>query len=75
MWYFKTRHGTVKIVPYQGRYHIIYNEDNLGSYISPQQAIDDAAGGYTSTPTNEVDLGDLGLPADIGEWQYSKVYF
>lgn len=75
MWYFETPYGTVKIVPYQGRFHIVFNEEDLGSYISPKQAVDDAAGGYTFMPSSGIDLGELGLPDCIEEWRYSKVHF
>lgn len=51
-----------------GRFHVIYDGQDLGSYISPEQAIDDAAGGHTFTPSDGTDLGALGLSDDIGDW-------
>lgn len=73
MWYYETRFGIVRIVPYQGRFHIIYDEESLGSYSTPEQAVDDAAGGHTFTPSNGIDLDEFGLPDCIQEWSYSKV--
>jgi len=75
MWYYKTSFGTVKIVPYQGYYHVILDDENLGSYSTPQQAVDDAAGGYTFTPSSGIDLDEIGLPEDLEDWSYSELYF
>lgn len=65
----QTRRGSVMIVPIQGRWCIVYDEENLGSYHSPMAAVDDAAGGHTFTPSNGVDLGNLGLSDDLGDWE------
>ncbi len=66
---YKTHRGIVKIVPTSGRFNIIYNDENLGSYHSAAAAADDASGGHTFSPSNGVDLGDLDIPGDIGEWE------
>ena len=69
-WRHPSRRGTVYVLPQQGgRWCIVYNEENLGSYHSPMAAIDDAAGGHTFSPSNGVDLGSLGLSDDIGDWE------
>lgn len=65
---YNTRRGVVKIVPASGRFQIIYDGENLGSYHSAAAAADDASGGHTFSPSNGVDLGDLDIPGDIGEW-------
>jgi hypothetical protein len=65
----QTRRGPVTIVPIQGRWCIVYDDENLGSYHSPMAAADDAAGGHTFTPSNGVDLGSLGLSDDLGDWE------
>ena len=64
-----SRLGPVYIVPNQGRWHIVFNEEDLGSYHSPQAAADDAAGGHTYTPSNGVDLDRLNLSDDLGDWE------
>lgn len=68
MWHYKTHKGTVSIVPKNGRYHVFYNGDSLGSYASPEQAADDASSGSTFSPRNGVNLGDLGIPSDLPDW-------
>ena len=67
-WQFQTRMGTVRIVPNDNRWVVLFGDENLGSYHSPSAAADDVAGGHTFTPSTGVDLGSLGIPDDIGEW-------
>lgn len=71
-WQFKTKAGPVSIVVLQGRYHVIFEEQSLGSYETPQQAADDASGGCTFMPSSGVDLGTLGIPDDLSEWAKLK---
>jgi hypothetical protein len=68
-WYYGTGVGQCRIVlrP-DGRYHAFLGEDDLGSYATPQQALDDLVGGHTFTPSSGVDTAALGLPDDLGEW-------
>jgi hypothetical protein len=67
---FRTRRGPVIIAQQSnGRWAIVYDDENLGSYHSPAAAADDAAGGHTFTPSNLVDLGSLGISADLGDWE------
>jgi hypothetical protein len=65
---YKTRKGIVKIVPVNGRYNVIYDEQDLGSYHSPVAAADDVSGGYTFMPSCGTDLGELDISSDIGDW-------
>jgi hypothetical protein len=51
----------------------MFQEENLGSYHSPEAAADDVSGGHTSTPPSGIDLADLGIPADLTEWD-KKVF-
>lgn len=68
-WYYKTRRGTVSIRPIEDRWCIFFGEENLGSYHSPESAAGDAAGGHTFSPSGGADLGELGIPEDIREWE------
>jgi hypothetical protein len=68
-WYFRTARGIVSIRPVEDRWCIFFEDENLGSYHSPRAAADDASGGHTFTPSNGVDLGTLGIPEDINEWE------
>lgn len=51
-----------------GRFHVIYMNEALGSYQSAEMAIDDACGGHTFSPSNGTDLGSLNLSEDINDW-------
>lgn len=65
-----TRAGTVSLIPEAGgRYKVMFNDENLGSYASAESAVDDLSGGYTTMPSSGIDLGDLGIPNDLGDWQ------
>jgi hypothetical protein len=64
-WYWRTSRGVVSIRPVAGRWCIFFNDENLGSYHSP----DAAAGGHTFTPSNGVDLGSIGLSDNINDWE------
>ena len=65
---FATPRGTFYIVPRGNRWHIVYEGEDLGSYISPGAAADDLAGGHTFSPSNGVDPSALGIPADVVDW-------
>jgi len=50
-----------------GRWHVMWNADDLGSYHSPQLALGDLVGGHTRWPS----CGDpslLGLSDRLSEW-------
>lgn len=66
---FHTTHGTVGLIPEaDGRYKVMFGDENLGSYHSAEAAAEDVSGGHTFSPSNGVDLGDLGVPDDLGDW-------
>lgn len=67
---YATNAGIVGLLPEPGgRYKVMFQEENLGSYHSPDAAADDVSGGHTFTPSSGIDLGDLGIPADLSEWE------
>jgi len=70
---YKTKVGTFFIgrSP-DGRFHPIFDDESLGSYISPQQAADDLSGGHTFSTSGGIDTSTLGIPEDIGEWERVK---
>lgn len=69
MYFFKTKAGVFSIVNKNDRWHIIYQDEDLGSYKTPQMAADDLSGGHTFSPSNGIDPGVLGIPEDISEWK------
>lgn len=61
--------GTIKLIPQEGgRYAVMFQGENLGSYHSAAAAADDVSCGATFTPSDGTDLGELGTPSDLNEW-------
>lgn len=52
-----------------GRFYVVYRDEALGSYASPEMAIDDASGGHTFMPSDGTDLGFLNLSDSISDWE------
>lgn len=69
MYYHRTSIGNFLIVECTGRWHAIYNDESLGSYVNPRQAAEDLAGGHTFSPGPEIDTSKLDIPRDIEEWE------
>jgi hypothetical protein len=65
---FKTSVGPFYIAEHEGRFHPRFMDESLGSYVSPEQAADDLAGGHTWSAPNGVDTASLGIPDDLREW-------
>lgn len=65
----KTRYGTFAIVGQHGGWHAMYGDENLGTYESPEAALDDLVGGHTFFPSNGLDPSEAGLPDELSEWE------
>lgn len=65
----KTKVGPFYIAEHNGRFHPVFAEESLGSYATPQQAVEDLAGGHTFTPSSGYDASELGIPDDLSEWE------
>lgn len=50
------------------RFHAFFTDENLGSYASAEQAIDDLTGGHTWSHSSGVDTSLLDIPDDLSEW-------
>lgn len=70
MYSYPTKIGMFYITQLNGRWQAMYEDENLGSYYSPQHAADDLAGGHTFSLSNGADTSKLGIPEDISEWSY-----
>jgi hypothetical protein len=68
MYSFRTRVGVFAIVERDGRWHIIFDDADLGNYANAAQAADDLAGGHTFSISSAIDTATLGIPADLSEW-------
>jgi hypothetical protein len=71
-WKHRTKVGTFSIRNTQGRWHALFEDDSLGSYATPDQAVGDPVGGHTFLPSNGVDPSTLGLPDDLAEWEFVR---
>ncbi len=69
LYMFETKVGPFFIAESNGNYHPVFRGESLGSYATPQQAVDDLAGGHTFTPVNGEDTASLGIPEDLSEWE------
>jgi hypothetical protein len=56
------------VVADNGKYSPQYDGEPLGEYSSPEQAVDDLAGGHTFPNSGGVDTATLGIPDELGEW-------
>lgn len=57
----------LEIVPdNNGRWLLCINGDGVGSYYTPEQAADDAAGQHTGH--YDYDISPFAAPEDLGEW-------
>jgi len=68
---FQTRIGPFYIALINGRYHPVYDDESLGSYINPQQAVvDDLANGrHAFSIAGGVDMARLRISCDLEEWE------
>lgn len=51
-----------------GRWNIVLAEEPLGSYSSPESALNAFVGGHTCTHSRCPDMALLGLPDSLLEW-------
>jgi hypothetical protein len=72
-WIFETESGTFSIEQRDNRFHPIYDDESLGSYDSPQAALDDLVGGHTYGLSNGLDSSEVGLPDDLSEWTLIRI--
>jgi hypothetical protein len=66
---FETSAGPFRIVRRADHWDALFSGECLGSYATPELAADDLAGGHTFAPSSGVDTAELGIPADLSEWQ------
>jgi hypothetical protein len=69
LYYCETRIGQFYIAEHNGRFHPLFDDESLGSYVSVKQAIEDLAGGYTFSISSGIDTSELGIPDEVAEWK------
>ena len=76
-WSYKTSIGTFYIVPKGGRFHLLYNNQDLGNYYQPWHISEDLSEGKPAnivSTTGEVlsSVRFLNIPGDLGKWETSR---
>ena len=57
-------------LPHFGRYRVMYEDENLGSYAAPRAAVDELCGGSTLVPRTLIETSHCGLPVSLSEWNF-----
>lgn len=66
---YPTRVGLAQIVKVRDRWRIRLSGEDLGGYLTPQQALDDFVGGHTFSHSSGADTSTLGLPDELLDWE------
>ena len=66
-WEFRSKGGTFRIVPLNGRFHFFFEEEDFGSYHSAVAALEGLLGGYSHYPATR------GLPFEVPEWTFVRM--
>lgn len=77
-WTFETSHGHWAIARSDdGRWHPVFRGYDVGSYHSPEAALEDLVGGHTFTLRGGVDARSCGLPSELSGWtaQFSQLHW
>ena len=69
IFYCETRIGRFYIAEHNGRFHPLYDDESLGSYVSVKQAIDDLAGGHAFSISSGIDTSTLGISDEVTDWK------
>jgi hypothetical protein len=64
----KTKVGAFYIAEQDGRFHPMFRNEDLGSYATPQQAVDDLTGGHILNSLGGIDTATLAIPNRVQEW-------
>ena len=72
MYSFQTTKGTFYIVERDDRWHVLFEDESLGSYHSARAAASDISGGHTFSAGRGIDPASLGIPEDLNEWHVVK---
>jgi len=66
---FKSRVGSFYIAEHGRRFHVWFEEQDLGDYPTVQQAIGNLTRGETFRIPEGVDTRELGIPTDLRTWE------
>jgi len=69
-WIFETSAGLFSIRHLRdGYFHVFFNDEDLGSYETPELAADDVSGGHTSSISSGIDTAELGISDNLSDWE------
>ena len=66
---YKTSVGTFYIARIGSFYQPVFDDEPLGPYSTPEQAVEDLANGHTDFPSSGVDPSTLGISDDLSDWE------
>lgn len=69
LYFHKTTAGLFYIAEHNGRYHALFENESLGSYINTRQLLDDLVNGYTFSPSSGIDPSTLDISEDLSDWE------
>jgi len=72
-WRHKTAIGEARIVRRGKYWQAEIGEEGLGSYTRPENALDDLTHGATFSHSSGVDTSTIGLPDELGEWEFVRL--
>lgn len=70
-WRFPTNAGLFRIVPYHGRYRVMWENDLLGSEPTPRKALESLI--YGKTLVRPPEAARRTLPKDLRSWNFVSV--
>ena len=68
LYVYETSAGAFYIAEHNGRFHPLFQDESLGSYMTAQQAVEDLVGGHTFSLPGDIDPAELGVPEDLENW-------
>ncbi|KZM48266.1 hypothetical protein [Labrenzia sp. OB1] len=69
-WRYQAGDCAFSIRPHNGFWVPFFEDEHLGTYQSPQIALQELVGGSTFTPSSGVWPAELELPDDLSDWVY-----
>jgi len=72
LYVWNTRIGPFYIAASGDSFHVIYEDESLGAYATPEQAADDLTGGHTFSIPGAIDTANLGISRYLDKWQRVK---
>jgi hypothetical protein len=67
---FNTRIGPFYIARLNGWYHPVHENEPLGRYSTPEEAVEAIARGRVPSVNSLADVATLGIPKELGRWEF-----